>query len=108
MCLAVPGRVVSIFDEDPPETRRGKVDFAGVQREVCLAFTPEAKVGDYVLVHVGFSLSVIDEEEAQKIFEALSEMAELEQNQEPAGEPVPPHKALSETAGADQNQESGP
>jgi len=82
MCLAVPGRVVSIFEEGPPETRRGKVDFAGVQREVCLAFTPEAKVGDYVLVHVGFSLSVIDEEEAQKIFEALSEMAELDQNQE--------------------------
>ncbi len=78
MCLAVPGRVVSIFEEDPPEVRRGKVDFAGVQKEVCLAFTPEASVGSYVLVHVGFALSVVDEEEAQRIFETLDEMEQLE------------------------------
>ncbi len=78
MCLAVPGKIVSIFEEDPPEVRRGKVDFAGVQKEVCLAFTPEASVGSYVLVHVGFALSVVDEEEAQRIFETLSEMERLE------------------------------
>jgi hydrogenase expression/formation protein HypC len=78
MCLAVPGKIVSIFEEDPPEVRRGKVDFAGVQKEVCLAFTPEASVGSYVLVHVGFALSVVDEEEAQRIFETLNEMERLE------------------------------
>ncbi len=78
MCLAVPGKIVSIFEEDPPEVRRGKVDFAGVQKEVCLAFTPEASVGSYVLVHVGFALSVVDEEEAQRIFETLNEMEQLE------------------------------
>jgi hydrogenase expression/formation protein HypC len=78
MCLAVPGKIVSIFEEDPPEVRRGKVDFAGVQKEVCLAFTPEASAGSYVLVHAGFALSVVDEEEAQRIFETLDEMERLE------------------------------
>jgi hydrogenase expression/formation protein HypC len=77
MCLAVPGKIVSIFEEDPPEVRRGKVDFAGVQKEVCLAFTPEASVGSYVLVHVGFALSVVDEDEARRIFETLDEMERL-------------------------------
>ena len=78
MCLAVPGKIVSIFEEDPPEVRRGKVDFAGVQKEICLAFTPEATVGSYVLVHAGFALSVVDEEEAGRIFETLDEMERLE------------------------------
>ena len=77
MCLAVPGRVVNIIEEDGLALRRGKVDFGGVQKEVCLAYTPEASVGSYVLVHVGFALSVVDEAEAQKIFEALSEMERL-------------------------------
>jgi hydrogenase expression/formation protein HypC len=79
MCLAVPGKIVGIFEDDPPEVRRGKVDFSGVQKEICLAFTPEAVVGDYVLVHVGFSLSVVDEDEAQRIFETLGEMARLDE-----------------------------
>jgi hydrogenase expression/formation protein HypC len=79
MCLAVPGKIVSIFEDDPPEVRRGKVDFSGVQKEICLAFTPEAGVGDYVIVHVGFALSVVDEAEAQRIFETLDEMALLDE-----------------------------
>ena len=79
MCLAVPGRIVGIFEDDPPEVRRGKVDFSGVQKEICLAFTPEAMIGDYVLVHVGFALSVVDEDEAQRIFETLGEMARLDE-----------------------------
>jgi len=78
MCLAVPGKIVSIFEEDPPEVRRGKVDFAGIQKEICLAYTPEAAVGDYVLVHVGFALNVVDQDEAQRIFETLDEMERLE------------------------------
>ncbi len=85
MCLAVPGKVVSIVDDDAPHLRRGKVDFGGVLKEICLAYTPEAAVGDYVLVHVGFSLSRIDEDEAQRIFDTLREMDELEQAQTEAG-----------------------
>jgi hydrogenase expression/formation protein HypC len=77
MCLAVPGKIVSIFEDDPPEVRRGKVDFSGVQKEICLAFTPEAVIGDYVIVHVGFALNVVDEAEAQRIFETLDEMGQL-------------------------------
>ena len=83
MCLAVPGKIVSIFEDDPPEVRRGKVDFSGIQKEICLAFTPEAKLGDYVLVHVGFALSVVDEDEAQRIFETLDEMEQLAGAEEP-------------------------
>jgi hydrogenase expression/formation protein HypC len=82
MCLAVPGKIVSIFEEDPPEVRRGKVDFAGIQKEICLAYTPEATVGDYVIVHVGFALNVVDEDEAQRIFETLREMEQLEEARE--------------------------
>jgi hydrogenase expression/formation protein HypC len=79
MCLAVPGKIVSIFEDDPPEVRRGKVDFSGVQKEICLAFTPEAVIGDYVIVHVGFALNIVDEAEAQRIFQTLDEMALLDE-----------------------------
>jgi hydrogenase expression/formation protein HypC len=79
MCLAIPGRIVEVVEDSQPELRRGKVDFGGVKKEVSLAFTPEAAVGDYVLVHVGFALNVVDEQEAQKIFEHLEQMAELDE-----------------------------
>jgi hydrogenase expression/formation protein HypC len=58
--------------------RCGKVDFAGIQKEICLAYTPEASVGDYVIVHAGFALNLVDQEEAQRIFQTLSEMEQLE------------------------------
>ncbi len=83
MCLAVPGRIVEIIEDADPALRRGKVDFSGVRKEVSFAFTPEARTGDYVLVHVGFALNVVDEAEAQKIFEHLAAMGELD---EPAAE----------------------
>jgi hydrogenase expression/formation protein HypC len=76
MCLAVPGKITSITGEDPL-TRMGKVDFGGILKEVSLAYVPEVKVGDYVIVHVGFALSRVDEDEAQKVFEYLREMQEL-------------------------------
>ena len=76
MCLAVPGRLVEITDADPV-LRSGKVSFGGVSKTVNLAYVPEAVIGDYVTVHVGFALSVIDEEEAYQVFEYLREMAEL-------------------------------
>ncbi len=84
MCLAVPGRLVSIVEDPDPMQRRGKVDFGGVRKEVNLAFTPEAGEGDYVLVHVGFALNVVDEEEAQRIFEELERMQELGELEEPS------------------------
>jgi len=76
MCLAVPGRLVEIIDEDPV-LRSGKVSFGGVSKTVNLAYVPEAAIGDYVTVHVGFALSVLDEEEAHRVFEYLREMEEL-------------------------------
>jgi len=79
MCLAVPGRVVEISPEPDPALRRAKVDFAGVRKDVSLAFTPDVLVGEYVLVHVGFALTVIDEAEARRVFDTLREMGELEE-----------------------------
>jgi hydrogenase expression/formation protein HypC len=75
MCLAVPGRILSITGSD--ETRMGQVSFAGVGKEACLAFVPEAKVGDYVLVHAGFAISVLDEAEAQQTLEYFRQIGEL-------------------------------
>jgi len=82
MCLAIPGKLVSVEGDDPLE-RRGKVDFGGVRKEVSLAFTPEAAPGNYVLVHVGFALSVLDEEEARRTFEELERLGELAELEEP-------------------------
>jgi hydrogenase expression/formation protein HypC len=76
MCLAIPGKIASISGEDPL-TRMGKIDFGGVLKEASLAYVPEANVGDYVIVHVGFAISKVDEEEANKVFEYLREMEEL-------------------------------
>ncbi len=81
MCLAVPGRVMEILGS-PQGMTMGKVSFGGVQKEVCLAYLPEVKVGDYVLVHVGFALSRIDEAEAREVFEILEKMAELAEKEE--------------------------
>ena len=75
MCLAVPGRVVEITGEG--ELRMGRVDFSGVKREACLAYTPEVRVGDYVLVHVGFAISRIDEQAAHETLAALAEIGGL-------------------------------
>jgi hydrogenase expression/formation protein HypC len=76
MCLAVPGRLVSIEGVDPT-FRTGKVNFGGIVKDVNLAYVPEANIGDYVLVHVGFALTVVDEDEATKVFTYLKEMDEL-------------------------------
>jgi hydrogenase expression/formation protein HypC len=79
MCLAVPGRVVEILDAGDIAFRRAKVDFGGIRKEVNLAYTPEAEVGKYVLVHVGFAISVIDEAEAQRVFKSLQELGLLQE-----------------------------
>ena len=76
MCLAVPGKLISI-DETDPVFRSGKVNFAGIIKDVNLAYVPEAKAGDYVLVHVGFAISTVDETEAQEVFEYLKQVDAL-------------------------------
>jgi hydrogenase expression/formation protein HypC len=76
MCLAVPGKLLNVEGSDPL-FRSGDVSFGGTTRRVNLAYVPEAKVGDYVLVHVGFAINIIDEAEAEKVFEYLREMGEL-------------------------------
>lgn len=65
MCLAVPGKIISINGDDPL-TKTGKVSFGGVIKEVSLAYVPEAQIGDYVVVHVGFALSIVDQEAAEQ------------------------------------------
>jgi hydrogenase expression/formation protein HypC len=90
MCLAIPGKIMSITGDDPL-TRMGKIDFGGVLKEASLAYVPEAKLGDYVIVHVGFAISRVDEDEAQKVFEYLREMqelSELEPEPAPGGTPA--------------------
>jgi hydrogenase expression/formation protein HypC len=78
MCLAVPGRILEIEGEDPL-LRSGRVDFAGIIKRVNLSYVPDAKPGDFVLVHVGFAISTVDEEEAGKVFSYLKEMGDLEE-----------------------------
>ena len=75
MCLAVPGKIISVTGEDL--ARQARVDFGGILKEVNLAYVPEAQIGEYVLVHVGFAISVVDEEEAGKVFGYLKQMGEL-------------------------------
>jgi len=76
MCLAVPGKIISVTG-DEPLMRTGKVSFGGIVKDASLAYVPEAQVGDYVIVHVGFAISTLDEQEAQQVFEYLRQMDEL-------------------------------
>ncbi len=76
MCLAIPGCIVGISD-DQTLMRMGRVDFGGLIKEINLVYVPEAEVGDFVLVHVGFAITVIDEAEAARVFEHLREIDEL-------------------------------
>ncbi|MBM4460480.1 MAG: HypC/HybG/HupF family hydrogenase formation chaperone [Chloroflexi bacterium] len=77
MCLGVPGKVLSI-EPNAVGVTMGKVSFGGVTKEICLAYTPEAQIGDYVIVHAGFALNRLDEAEALEVFELLKEMGERE------------------------------
>ena len=79
MCLGIPGKLLEVYRRD--DLPMGRVEFGGIVKEACLVYTPEAAVGDYVLVHVGFALSQLDEVEAREIFSYLEEMGE-------AGEPA--------------------
>jgi hydrogenase expression/formation protein HypC len=76
MCLAVPGKIISLSATEPL-LRAGRVSFGGIVKEVNLSYVPEAQFGDYVLVHVGFAISTLDETEAQQVFEYLRQIDEL-------------------------------
>jgi hydrogenase expression/formation protein HypC len=92
MCLAVPGKILSVAGEDPLQ-RVGRVSFGGIVKEVNLVCVPEAKVGDYVIVHVGLAISTVDEEEAERTLEYFRQMGELAELGEPtasAGETLTP------------------
>lgn len=71
MCLALPGKILSINEDI--DLRMGDIDFSGVKKTVCLAYTPEAKVGDYVIVHVGFAISILDEKQALSTLNLIHE-----------------------------------
>ena len=73
MCLAIPGKIISI-EGDELLSKKGKVSFGGILKEICLAYVPEAQIGDYVVVHVGFALSIIDQEEAEQTLADLAQM----------------------------------
>jgi hydrogenase expression/formation protein HypC len=75
MCLAIPGKLTDIYEKD--NLRMAKIDFGGIVKEICLAYIPEAKIGDYALVHVGFAISLMDEEEAQETLRLLQQIADI-------------------------------
>jgi len=77
MCLAIPGKVIETYSNSG--MRMARVQFGGVVREACLEYVPETKVGEYVLVHVGFAISTIDEQEARRTYEALAELGQLDE-----------------------------
>ncbi len=83
MCLAIPGKIAS--SEEQNGIRIGRVEFGGVSRQTCLDLVPEASVGDYVLVHVGFAISRVDREEAERSYKLLESMGMLQDEMEPDG-----------------------
>jgi len=77
MCLGIPGKILSIYEEHG--TRMAKVDFGGVIKEACMNYLPEIKIGDYTLIHVGFGLSIIDEEEANETLDLLKQISSFQE-----------------------------
>jgi hydrogenase expression/formation protein HypC len=77
MCRAIPGKIISI-DDSIPELRMAKVNFAGIVKDVCLNWLPDSKIGEYVIVHVGFALNSIDEKDAQETLNLLREMGDIQ------------------------------
>jgi hydrogenase expression/formation protein HypC len=77
MCLAIPGKIVEIYEANG--LRMGKIDFGGVTREACLAYLPEAQLGEYTVIHVGFAISQLSEEEAQETLALIREIANMDE-----------------------------
>ncbi len=89
MCLGVPGRVTKVEPNELGMTM-GTVNFGGISKQVCLAYVPDVQVDDYVIVHVGFALSKVDEQEAREVFESLTRMGELAELDIPQPDDAPP------------------
>ena len=85
MCLAIPGKIIELSEKNG--MKMSKVDFGGITREACMAYVPEARIGEYVMVHVGFAISKVDEEEAARTYQYLAEMDALREIEE-SGAPV--------------------
>lgn len=83
MCLGIPGKIIEIYEQNG--LKMGRVDFGGVVRETCLAYVPEAQVGDYTIVHVGFALNLIDEAEARKTLELFNQIGLIDEELGDAG-----------------------
>ncbi len=81
MCLGIPGRVIEVYEAN--EVRMGRVDFAGIVKDVCLAYVPEVEVGDYTIVHVGFAITQLDEESAQESLRLFAELGMVEEELNP-------------------------
>ena len=95
MCLAIPGKLIDIT-EDANGVRMGRANFGGIVKQVCLEYTPEVIPGDYVLVHVGFALNKVDEEEAERTYKLLQEMDQLQELDVPGvEEPLPMAPGIS-------------
>ena len=92
MCLAIPGKVLEAFDQRG--MRMARVQFGGIVRDACLEYVPETQVGDYVLVHVGFAISRVDEEEAARTYQALRELDQLTELESPVVEEIEPQEKL--------------
>ena len=74
MCLAIPGKIIEIYEEN--DLKMGKIDFSGSVNTACLAYVPEAEIGNYVVVHAGFAIQLLDEQQAQEVFEAWDDVAD--------------------------------
>ena len=85
MCLGVPGKIIEIYERNG--LSMGKIDFGGVFREACLSYVPEAQVGDYTMIHVGFALNLIDEQEAKETLALLQEIIDLDEELGPGANP---------------------
>jgi hydrogenase expression/formation protein HypC len=79
MCLGIPGKIIEIYQKD--DLLMGKLDFGGIVKEACLAYTPEATLGDYALIHVGFAISLMDEDEAMETLRLIEDVASFEQEE---------------------------
>lgn len=90
MCLAIPGKLLSVEMQYNDMVRMGKIDFGGVQKEATLELLPDVQIGDYVLVHVGVAISKVDEAEAQRVFSYLREAGELDELTESQQDAIPP------------------
>ncbi|MDX1665163.1 MAG: HypC/HybG/HupF family hydrogenase formation chaperone [Candidatus Promineifilaceae bacterium] len=97
MCLGVPGKIIEMYDRQG--LPMAKIDFGGTVREACLAYVPEAEIGNYALIHVGFAISLISEEEAQETLEILRQMIELEEELGPEPETESQAPTASTAAG---------